>query len=109
MERKKASRRLRQKRGPKETDSAEEGTLFREGFTLLTRLASSTLETAPTCSPAWKRGLYVMLLNVPQVVFGRSVVVKLAPGFRALISRSTSHTCASMPCRARRRPKRVTA
>lgn len=34
-----------------------------------------------------------MLLRVPQVVFGRSVVVKLAPGFRALISRSTSHTC----------------
>lgn len=31
--------------------------------------------------------------NVCQVVFGRTVVVKEAPGFRALIRRSTSQTC----------------
>ena len=66
------------KRGAKETESADDGMELRDGFTLeekyfsnrfpqntemwrqfrklrthlLTRLASSTLDTAPTCSPA---------------------------------------------------------
>jgi len=60
------------------------------GFTRLTRLASSTL-ALPT-APASRRGLYVMERSVCHVVFGRTVVVKEAPGFRALIRRSTSHT-----------------
>ena len=59
---------------------------------LLTRLASWTLAlpTAP-----WPRvGLYVMDLRVCQVTsVGLSVVVNTAPGFLALISLSTSHTC----------------
>jgi len=60
------------------------------GRTLLTRLASSTL-AAPT-DPSSSNGLYVMDLNVCQVVVGLSVVLKTAPGLRALMSRSTSHT-----------------
>lgn len=61
------------------------------GFTRLTKLASSTL-ALPT-APASRSGLYVMERRVCQVVLGRTVVVKEAPGFRALIRRSTSHTC----------------
>ena len=34
LDRREAKRRVRQKIGPKETDSAEEGTLVRDGFTL---------------------------------------------------------------------------
>ena len=81
-------RRVRQKIGPKETDSAEEGTLVRDGFTLgrmgyfskhlktkyqqfchlLTRLASSTLETAPTCSPACNDSCFWIFLKVSKLL-----------------------------------------
>jgi len=61
------------------------------GFTLLTKLASSTLPVP--LAPASRSGLYVMDRKVCQVVLGRTVVVKEAPGFLALIRRSTSQTC----------------
>ena len=51
LDRREAKRRVRQKRGPKETDSAEEGTLVRDGFTLGRRVFTfpNILKTKDNC------------------------------------------------------------